>query len=100
MPKARITINNGTGFLTFGIFTIIFPFVRVGWGETIRTDKVRTGLEVFSETERISAECEYNSFTLSLIYKVFGANFSCVKMTFSLPSTIKCPPGSFLHSPI
>ena len=53
-PNARITINNGIGIRTFGIFTTICPFVNFGDGDTIRTDIVRTGFDASSDTERMS----------------------------------------------
>ena len=64
MPNARNTITRGTGFLTFGIFTTMFPpeylieFNRVQQenGIHIFTDNVRIGLDTFSDTERMLAE--------------------------------------------
>ena len=55
-PSARIVINSGIGFLTFGIATTILSFVYSIPGATILTDRARVGLEVSSETERTSAE--------------------------------------------
>uniref|UniRef100_A0A6C0E4S7 Uncharacterized protein n=1 Tax=viral metagenome TaxID=1070528 RepID=A0A6C0E4S7_9ZZZZ len=55
-PSARIRINNGTGFLTFGMSTTMFWFENAAVGPTIRTAVVRMGFEVSSLTERISAE--------------------------------------------
>ena len=56
IPNARNTMNRGTGFRTFGMFTTIFLNVYDGVGATIFTDNVLTGFDTFSETERISAE--------------------------------------------
>ena len=55
-PRARNTMNRGTGARTLGIFTTIFLFVYLLVGAFILTDSVRTGLETFSDTLRISAE--------------------------------------------
>ena len=66
----------------------------------IFTDNVLTGLDTFSETERISAEYKYLSSSTLRTYNMLSANFSCAITVFSLPSMIKYPPISFLHSPI
>ena len=56
IPKARITINNGIGFLTLGIFTTICLLVYLVEGLTILIDAVLIGLEESSLTDLISAE--------------------------------------------
>ena len=55
-PSARININNGTGFRTFGTATTICPFSKTDVGAIIFTEDVRVGLDASSETERTSAE--------------------------------------------
>ena len=60
-PNARIKINKGTGFRTFGTVTtncsILYFIVFTAAGPaTIFTAVVRTGLDASSDTERISAE--------------------------------------------
>ena len=54
MPSARNTMNSGTGLRTLGIFTTIFMFEYLPLGATRSTLKVRTGLDVFSDTLLIS----------------------------------------------
>ena len=54
-PKALIKMKRGTGFLTFGTFTTIWLLVYFVEGLTILIDKVLTGFEASSDTERISA---------------------------------------------
>ena len=54
-PKARIKINNGTGFLTLGTSTTICPFVNVASGATIRIATLRISFDASSDIERISA---------------------------------------------
>ena len=66
-PNALINMNNGIGFLTFGITTTNWLFVRVVEGATILMALVLTGLDESSETERISAVWLYISLYLSLI---------------------------------
>ena len=61
IPRARNTINKGTGLRTFGIFTTIFLLLYELVGVTILTDNVRIGLDTFSLTDRISAEYKYFS---------------------------------------
>ena len=56
IPRARIKINNGTGFFTFGTTTTICSLLKTEVGATIFTAVVRIGLEESSDTERISAE--------------------------------------------
>ena len=51
-----MTINKGTGFLTFGIDTTIWLLEDDGCSATIRTAKVLTGFEASSETDLILAE--------------------------------------------
>ena len=99
IPRARNTIKSGTGDRTFGIFTTICLFVYLLVGAHIFTENVRTGFDAFSETHRISAEYRYLSSSTFLIYNILSANFSCATTVFSLPSIIKYPPKSFLHSP-
>ena len=55
-PIARIKIKIGIGFLTFGMIATILLFFCVSVGETTLIEKTRTGLEVSSETDRISQE--------------------------------------------
>ena len=55
IPNALNTINNGIGFLTFGILTTILLFVNSAVGATIFTDKVLTGLDASSLILLISA---------------------------------------------
>ena len=55
-PNARININKGTGFRTFGTATTNCPFSRTVDGAMIFTEVVRNGLDASSETERTSAE--------------------------------------------
>ena len=57
-----MTINNGTGFLTFGIETTIWPFEDNDCSFIILTDNVRVGLDASSETDRIFAEKDTMSF--------------------------------------
>ena len=66
----------------------------------ILTDRVRIGLDTFSETDLISAEYNTSSSLTSRIYNILSANFSWVTTVFSLPSIIKYPPTSFIHSPM
>ena len=99
-PRARNTINNGTAFRTFGIFTTMFLNVYEGVGAMIFTDNVRIGLDTFSETERISAEYKYLSSPDFFIYSMLSPNFSCETTVFSFPRIIKYPPWSLRHSPI
>ena len=56
IPSARITMNNGTGFLTLGIDTTICLLEEEGCSATILTDNVLIGFEASSETDRIFAE--------------------------------------------
>ena len=95
IPRARITINRGTGLRTLGMNTTMFPCVCDGVGACTRTDMVRTGLDGSSDTVRMSAECVY---TLPLVSPStpskrtlirLSANFSWQMMSFSLPSIMK-----------
>ena len=56
IPIALIKINIGIGFLTLGIIATILLFFCVSVGETILIENTRTGLDVSSDTERISHE--------------------------------------------
>ena len=67
IPRARKTINSGTGERTLGIFTTICLFVNLEEGAHIFTEKVRIGLEMFSDTDRNSAEYKYFSSSTFLI---------------------------------
>ena len=55
IPNARKRINKGTGFLTFGTLTTRFRLEYFAFGFTNLTERVRIGLDTFSETERILA---------------------------------------------
>ena len=63
-PSALINIKSGTGFLTFGIETTNCLLLKRGEGAMIFTAVVLIGLEVSSETDRISAEWLYISSSL------------------------------------
>ena len=92
IPIARIKIKIGIGFLTLGIIATILLFFCVSVDETTLIEKTRIGLEVSSETDLISDEWLYVSFTLSLIYIVLLANVSWGIIDFSFPSMTKYPP--------
>ena len=64
-PRARNTINRGTGLRTLGMLTTILLLVNLPVGATIRTEKVRIGLDTFSLMDRISAEWVYTSSLIS-----------------------------------
>ena len=55
-PSALITMKSGTGFLTLGILTTIWPFLHEGVAATILTESVLIGFEASSDTDLISAE--------------------------------------------
>ena len=61
IPNALNTIKSGTGFLTLGISTTIFLFVKLLSGATIFIDNVLFGFDTFSETLLISAEYKYSN---------------------------------------
>ena len=52
-PSARITMNKGIGFRTFGMFTTILLFVNRVVGATMRTEVVLRGFDKSSETDRM-----------------------------------------------
>ena len=55
MPSARMTMNSGIGFRTFGMSTTIWLLEYVTSGATILTAILRSGLEGSSDTVRTSA---------------------------------------------
>ena len=54
-PSARITMNSGIGFRTFGMSTTICRLAYLASGATIFTAILRSGLEGSSDTVRTSA---------------------------------------------
>ena len=77
-------MNNGTGFLTLGIFTTILLFVNLALGATRDIENLRIGFDGFSETLLNSAEYKCSSSISSsssslmnfLTYNILSANFS------------------------